>query len=177
MPSRRRTPARGRIISGRRIYFCATPVETFARWPCLRPDAAELQHDGELFLGAENNSARLQSRLLRFGHAFGQPPPDASTRRNFLGAQNHSARKIVYVGPFRLVQWREDMAKCMFLVGDFENSLLVWHKVKKIRGSTPEIKEAIENVEQTILSSMEHCFSSRDIKTVIEVDLILLIIQ
>ena len=116
VPSRRRTPARGRIISGRRIYFCATPVETFARWPCLRPDAAELQHDGELFLGAENNSARLQSRLLRFGHAFGQPPPDASTRRNFLGAQNHSARKIVYVGPFRLVQWREDMAKCMFLV-------------------------------------------------------------
>ena len=30
-------------------------------------------------------------------------------------------------------------AQCLFLLGDFEKSLVVWHKAKKLRGNTPEV--------------------------------------
>merc|ERR1711923_165629 len=34
-------------------------------------------------------------------------------------------------------------AKCMFLIGDFEKSLLLWHKAKKLRKKHPGLREAI----------------------------------
>ena len=35
--------------------------------------------------------------------------------------------------------------------------------------SIVQVKEAIENVGQTILSSMDYCFSAKDTKSIIEV--------
>ena len=46
----------------------------------------------------------------------------------------------------------------MFLMGHFEKSLLVWHKARKIRENVEEVNDAIENVGQTILTSLEGCF-------------------
>ena len=44
----------------------------------------------------------------------------------------------------------------MFLIGDFEKSLVLWHKARKLRKKHPEVKEAIESICQTILSSMRN---------------------
>ena len=30
-------------------------------------------------------------------------------------------------------------AKCMFMMGDFEKSLVVWHQARKIRGNVVEV--------------------------------------
>ena len=51
----------------------------------------------------------------------------------------------------------------MFLIGDFEKSLVLWHKARKLRKKHPEVKEAIENICQTILSSMQNCFKDTDL--------------
>jgi len=58
-------------------------------------------------------------------------------------------------------------AKCMFLISDFEKSLVYWHKAKKLREGSQEVKDAIENIGQTIVSSMEGCFSAQDTDTII----------
>ena len=60
----------------------------------------------------------------------------------------------------------------MFLIGDFEKSLVLWHKAKKLRTQHPEVREAIENLCQTILSSMQNCFRGRDTAAIIEVTLL-----
>ena len=60
----------------------------------------------------------------------------------------------------------------MFLIGDFEKSLVLWHKAKKLRTKHPEVREAIENLCQTILSSMQNCFRGRDTPAIIEVTLL-----
>ena len=83
----------------------------------------------------------------------------------------------------------------MFLIGDFEKSLgriyknrsnpmidfqkldfivlklslVLWHKAKKVRERQPEVREAIENICQTIVSSMDNCFTARDTQQIIEV--------
>ena len=35
-------------------------------------------------------------------------------------------------------------AKCMYMMGDFEKSLMVWHKARKIRPNVQEVKWRIE---------------------------------
>ena len=48
-------------------------------------------------------------------------------------------------------------------------SLVLWHKAKKVRERQPEVREAIENICQTIVSSMDNCFTARDTQQIIEV--------
>ena len=81
----------------------------------------------------------------------------------------------------------------MFLISDFEKSLVYWHKAKKLREGSQEVvnsiyditvtnchnlidvlqvKDAIENIGQTIVSSMEGCFSAKDTDTIIKVNLV-----
>ena len=55
----------------------------------------------------------------------------------------------------------------MFLTGDFEKSLVLWHKARKLRKKHPEVKEAIDSICQTILSSMQNCF--KDTEVIIDV--------
>jgi len=59
-------------------------------------------------------------------------------------------------------------AKCMYLIGDYEKSLVLWHKAKKMRQKQPEVKEAIENICQTIVSSMTNCFAGNDTADIIQ---------
>ena len=61
----------------------------------------------------------------------------------------------------------------MFLIGNFEKSLVLWHKAKKLRRKHPEVREAIENICQTILSSMQNCFTGKDTAVIIEVKSVL----
>ena len=61
------------------------------------------------------------------------------------------------------------MAKSMFMIADFEKSLSLWHKARKLRERSPEVNDAIETICQTILSSLEGCFSSKDTREIIEV--------
>ena len=55
----------------------------------------------------------------------------------------------------------------MFMIADFEKSLVFWHKAKKLREKHKEVKDAIENICQTIVSSMEGCFDSKDTDDII----------
>ena len=64
------------------------------------------------------------------------------------------------------------MAKSMFMIADFEKSLVLWHKARKLRERNQEVKDAIDNICQTILSSLEGCFSSEDTREIIEVKFI-----
>ena len=50
----------------------------------------------------------------------------------------------------------------MFMIADFEKSLVLWHKARMLREKSLEVNEAIEQINQTIISSMEGCFSSPD---------------
>ena len=45
----------------------------------------------------------------------------------------------VVIYTFLLYNISSYQAKCMFLVGDFEKSLVVWHKAKQLRGNTTEV--------------------------------------
>ena len=58
----------------------------------------------------------------------------------------------------------------MYLIGDYEKSLVLWHKAKKMRQKQPEVKEAIENICQTIVSSMTNCFAGNDTADIIHVN-------
>ena len=58
----------------------------------------------------------------------------------------------------------------MYLIGDYEKSLVLWHKAKKMRQKQPEVKEAIENICQTIVSSMTNCFAGNDTADIIQVN-------
>ena len=83
----------------------------------------------------------------------------------------------------------------MFLISDFEKSLVYWHKAKKLREGSQEViwsktlrlqtttdnffidillqvKDAIENIGQTIVSSMEGCFRAQDTDTIIRVNVV-----
>ena len=81
----------------------------------------------------------------------------------------------------------------MFLISDFEKSLVYWHKAKKLREGSQEVvnsiyditvtnchnlidvlqvKDAIENIGQTIVSSMEGCFSAQDTDAIIRVNVV-----
>ena len=62
------------------------------------------------------------------------------------------------------------MARSMFMTADFEKSLSLWHKARKLRERSPEVNEAIDTICQTILSSLEGCFSSKDTWEIIEVN-------
>ena len=58
----------------------------------------------------------------------------------------------------------------MFMISDFEKSLLLWHKARMLREKSTEVNEAIENINRTIVLSMAGCFSSPDTDDIIKVD-------
>ena len=41
-------------------------------------------------------------------------------------------------------------ARCMFLMGDFERSLMVWYKARKMRGNVVEVRQ--DNVSYVLLN-------------------------
>ena len=44
-------------------------------------------------------------------------------------------------------------AKCMFMLADYEKSLMAWHKARKIR---PNVKEVIETTEGSLSDKSSH---------------------
>lgn len=48
----------------------------------------------------------------------------------------------------------------MFLLGNFEKSLVLYHKAKSLRKGIEFVQEAIDSIGQTIISSLENCFDA-----------------
>ena len=75
----------------------------------------------------------------------------------------------------------------MFLIGDFERSLVVWYRARTVRGKVTRVTEAsaasnlvsimnsslqaIDKICQTIIASLSNCFSAFDTDAIIQVKL------
>ena len=75
----------------------------------------------------------------------------------------------------------------MFLIGDFERSLVEWYRARTVRGKVTRVTEAsaasnlvsimnsslqaIDKICQTIIASLSNCFSAFDTDAIIQVKL------